>query len=554
MITITKIDKGNVKIHFDTGKIVYLVPECDVLLDTRFPDNVVVSSLTAGDYSFSYKDVQSPIASKTFSTRQELQKILSENFFYTDLGTVTISEVSGIATANKQDEQTSYLHLINEKTNDDIIQSISQNSSNTQDILSNLVNSTQFDYFYNAFLNFVTSSNLKSVIDSSNSSTTPLLANATFTGSVIDLESYGAIGYSVKADKAGASNGLYIEFSQDGLTWDRRIVNDYGSDHVGKIIDLLIRKHDRYARVVFVNGSQAQGTFSLVTTIFKDYQIADTRGIDHVPVSGDDGLLTVSKIVGKTTAGGGTYVDVKVNPSGALTTESTLTNDIALNGSAVTGENLENGGTNVLGWLSSLRKKIGLLTDLIVSGASTNVKGLRVYTGPTDPISDIPVHIEYSHHQIHEGETYKYVNFGTLNQSTRDIRISVPTLTATTRTPHFLFEVVSDNTTCTVSFYEGTTFTSGGTDDSSKILNRNRNSTNAAVTKVYVNGVTALTVNALGTLLDNNYIFTSKAATNAERDMAEWDLKSSTEYLVRIVTTGNGTVLCKLHWYEDLGV
>lgn len=190
----------------------------------------------------------------------------------------------------------------------------------------------------------------------------------------------------------------------------------------------------------------------------------------------------------------------------------------------------------------------------VISGANTGVKGLRVYGGPTDPISDIPVVIEYDHHQIHEGETYQWHFFGAVNATTKDVRISVPTLTATIRTPHFIPEVIADNTTTTILLYEGTTWTAVGTDDSARILNRNRNSTNTAATKIYVSGATALTPNATGTLLYTGYLFTGKASATSDRVLAEWDLKSNTEYLLRVTTTGNGSVLIRLHFYEDLGV
>lgn len=190
----------------------------------------------------------------------------------------------------------------------------------------------------------------------------------------------------------------------------------------------------------------------------------------------------------------------------------------------------------------------------VIAGSNTGVKGLRVYGGPTDPISDIPVMLDYSHHQNHEGESYQWLFFGAVNAGTKDVRISVPNLTATTRTPHVLFEVISDNTTATISLYEGTTWTAAGQDDSANIRNRNRNSANTPGTKIYVSGAPALTPNALGTLLSVSYLFTSKASINIDQVLSEWILKTSTEYLFRVVTVGNGTVLIRVHFYEDLGV
>lgn len=50
---------------------------------------------------------------------------------------------------------------------------------------------------------------------------------------------------------------------------------------------------------------------------------ADTKALGSALVSGDVGLVTNTVIHGVTTAGGGAYVDVKVNPSGALVTDAT---------------------------------------------------------------------------------------------------------------------------------------------------------------------------------------------------------------------------------------
>ena len=190
----------------------------------------------------------------------------------------------------------------------------------------------------------------------------------------------------------------------------------------------------------------------------------------------------------------------------------------------------------------------------VTTGASTGVKGLRVFTGPTDPIGDIPVVIEFDHHQIHEGEAWKWNFFGAVNATTKDVRFSVPTLPATTRTPHFLMELIADNTSAVIYLYEGTTWTAVGTDDSARIFNRNRNVAGSPGSKIYVSGATALTPNALGTLLEVGYVFTGKGAMSSERSTMEWDLKSNTEYLVRVVTVGSGTVLLRLNFYEDQGV
>lgn len=178
---------------------------------------------------------------------------------------------------------------------------------------------------------------------------------------------------------------------------------------------------------------------------------------------------------------------------------------------------------------------------------------LHVAIGPYDPISRIPVVLDFDHHQVHEGEAYQYSWYGAVNNTSKDFKLVVPNVTATTRTPHMVMEVISD-ATALVYLYEGTTFTAEGVEDTA-VYNRNRNVLTAAGTKVYVTGGTALTVNALGTKLWTGWLIASARASLAtDRSLSEWDLKSNTVYLVRVTTTGNANVLARINWYEDLGV
>jgi hypothetical protein len=205
--------------------------------------------------------------------------------------------------------------------------------------------------------------------------------------------------------------------------------------------------------------------------------------------------------------------------------------------------------------IGAIRDAITGLTAAVTARSQTPAGNvLQVQIGPGDVISNLPIVLDFDHHQIHEGEAWEWFNFGALNAATRDVRISVPTLTATTRTPHLIAEVIMDTTTAQIFFYEGTTWTAVGTDDSAKIFNRNRNVGGAPNTKIYISGGTALTPNALGTQFFQGYLFSGKAVSNVERALSEWVLKSNTEYLFRVTTTGNGNVLIRLYFYEDTGV
>ena len=94
--------------------------------------------------------------------------------------------------------------------------------------------------------------------DSETYTTTPLAANATYTGSSIDfndsrLGHAGAIAY---ADQDGT---MYFEGSIDGSNWDIEL----GSQALtgGSGAQLVVQVPCRYIRPKYVNGANAQSTF-----------------------------------------------------------------------------------------------------------------------------------------------------------------------------------------------------------------------------------------------------------------------------------------------------
>ena len=213
--------------------------------------------------------------------------------------------------------------------------------------------------------------------------------------------------------------------------------------------------------------------------------------------------------------------------------------------------------------LSSPNESLAVTADISTVGGTApalraqtpaDVPVIQVQIGPSDPISNVPVVIDFPHHQIHEGESFEYWWTGTLN-GTKDFRISVPAFSPSIRAPHMIIEVISDATTTKISLYEDTTWTAEGVEDP-RYFNKNRNfRTTLPSSKVYVTGGTALTVNAIGTQIHAGYLNTgNKSSTNVERGTNEWVLRQSTEYLLRVVTSASGYVLVRLYWYEDMGV
>ena len=193
----------------------------------------------------------------------------------------------------------------------------------------------------------------------------------------------------------------------------------------------------------------------------------------------------------------------------------------------------------------------------VVTGPFTGQKGLRVFGGPTDPISDIPVYMDFDHHQLHEGESFRwsvYVSSLALNAN-KDIRIVVPNITVPAGVPvvrvvpHLRFQVVASDT-AQVFLNEGTTFTVNGTQRS--LIALERNGTYSPKLQIWEDP----TINVLGTQIWQGLLLGSKSSVgDTDHSDNEFALKNNTEYSFRVTSgASSNKVLIRLVLYEDLGV
>ena len=185
----------------------------------------------------------------------------------------------------------------------------------------------------------------------------------------------------------------------------------------------------------------------------------------------------------------------------------------------------------------------------VIAGPNTGVAGLRVFIGPTDPISDIPVMIDYAHHQVHEGESWQYT-YGPAAIAQGAIvylRVVVANVAPTTRTPHAVMEL---DTTGQVwlQLYETPTTTAPGT--AAAFINRNRNVGGTPTTTIF----TTPTVTAPGAALSAWIVGSGQKAGGGAREALEWDLKSNTTYLYKFTAQDACNICFRLIQYEDLGV
>lgn len=173
----------------------------------------------------------------------------------------------------------------------------------------------------------VTAAQLDNLLSTTNSTTTNLGSNGVFTGTGVDALHYGMVQIFVTASHNSAALGLVFQSSHDNITWFDTDAYNYIANTV-KTYSLT--PPARYFRVKFTNGAVAQTSFTLQTILKKQYTKPSSHRVGDVVSPEDDAEIVQSTIIGKTTAGGGSYVDVKVNPSGALTVDATVSSTVGL--------------------------------------------------------------------------------------------------------------------------------------------------------------------------------------------------------------------------------
>jgi hypothetical protein len=188
----------------------------------------------------------------------------------------------------------------------------------------------------------------------------------------------------------------------------------------------------------------------------------------------------------------------------------------------------------------------GMVVGPRVQSPTGNV--LQVQIGPGDPISYVPVFMDFPQHQIHEGEMFHCLDPQlTLNASTVKYGITVPTYANTIQAPHLNVICDTYNGSALVLVYEGATFTGGSV---VRQDNKNRNSANTDGT-VIKTGVTSTD----GTLIDAFYTGATEknAGQNGTKD--EWVMKSNTIYRVDVIGQVNPTAAyVTFEFYADKGV
>lgn len=175
-------------------------------------------------------------------------------------------------------------------------------------------------------------SGISSLIDAANSSSVNLSGGATFTGSFVEITSYASIQIGVYSNVNSATNGLVIQFSKDGSNVHHTHTYSYLASSNG--LGYIFSPEFRYYRIVYTNGASAQSDFQLISILRSTALFPSQYRVSTAVTDETQALMTKSTIVGQTTGGGGGYVAVKVNPSGALTVDSTVSSSALPTGAA----------------------------------------------------------------------------------------------------------------------------------------------------------------------------------------------------------------------------
>lgn len=113
-----------------------------------------------------------------------------------------------------------------------------------------------------------TNGNSTQIISSSNSSTINLGSDGVFTGDGEDISQHGSIELAIESDQTSASNGINVQFSDDNSTW---VTNSTIGALTYSIANTQFNRsykiEKKYYRVVYTNGSTAQGRFKIMSIL-----------------------------------------------------------------------------------------------------------------------------------------------------------------------------------------------------------------------------------------------------------------------------------------------
>lgn len=108
-------------------------------------------------------------------------------------------------------------------------------------------------------------------VDDTNSTTTTLSSNISFTGTSKLVTGFNSLILTIKADQNSSSGGITVQFSDDGVTFQTFYSDTYIANTIYTKIFTLLKK---YFRIFYTNGGSGQTTFSLISRLSTDLDSA----------------------------------------------------------------------------------------------------------------------------------------------------------------------------------------------------------------------------------------------------------------------------------------
>jgi hypothetical protein len=161
-------------------------------------------------------------------------------------------------------------------------------------------------------------------VDDNNSTTTPLAAGATWTGTASETLAYAVLTVMVYADQASGTDGLKIEFSSDGTNWDS---DDVFTILAGQGKSYSFQPQAKYHRVSYTNGGTIQTQFRLQTILKKTYVKPSSHRIKD-DISGDDDAELVKSVITIDSGDNNAYKDINANNPIPISADAVYSTDI----------------------------------------------------------------------------------------------------------------------------------------------------------------------------------------------------------------------------------
>ncbi|KPJ58554.1 MAG: hypothetical protein AMJ46_13990, partial [Latescibacteria bacterium DG_63] len=196
----------------------------------------------------------------------------------------------------------------------------------------------------------------RNTVDSNNSTTSQLAADATYTGTGTDVSQYTSVAVTIHSDKDSDADGMIFEFSQDNTNWDDQYKFEItASESQTRRFQFPVTA--RYFRVRYINGDETTTEFRVQTILHRENILTSIHRMKDVVRDDRSAQVMKSAIIAQRE---GSIVQdfypVQADVSGNLKV-TTIGTDVPADPSALVLDFVKNGGSE----------------DLLVDGSVTPV-------------------------------------------------------------------------------------------------------------------------------------------------------------------------------------